>query len=765
MKKTAIISLSLLTAFGAFAQARLNAGALQMLSAARAANAPAARSGEWKYVEEVKFDRANFFVTVDDEADFETLKAEGYNIQAVNGDMAVINLDAQELLSLSEHPLVAKISSAEEANALLVDARVATGVDAVHQGTDLPKAYTGKGVVLGMMDVGLDVNHVNFLKDVNETGYFTKNPGKDIPSRIERLWWISGKGVVQEFKTPEAIAGFDTDNAEQTHGTHVLGIAAGSFRGRVSAPIINDRGANDSRPKANPFYGVAYEADLAVAAGTLDGTNINIAIKNISEYAQSVNKPVVMNLSLGHNLGPHDGSTDANKWMSGFVDKNLIICVSAGNEGDLPIAIDSQLSPGNTTIRTFLSKNATANGTWDLWSGNSDKFNTTFAVYDTQEGEVVWTHKVDYTKLDNTNRVVVCGTYYTMPTYDVQTKMDDFFGTHSVVTFTPVVDANNNRFNVRVYCDISPDNTAKGKRYIPALIIDGASGQRISMYGNSTTAFYSNGIAGFTEGSTNGSINDMACAEGVIAVGAYTNKVTWPLNGNNKGTFGYNIGSPGAIAYFSSYGKTFSGESLPHITAPGMGMISSMSNYYYNTLKAGDPDYDYMVFSLDEGTKRKRKSYWVEMSGTSMAAPFVTGVMALWLEANPDLTPAEAKKILMETATKDQYTNFEPERWGAGKVNALEGLKKVLGLSSGINEVAADGRDILINQVGSNDYDLFCPGASEIRAELFNVAGQMVAADIAKGDNLTFTPAADHGIYILRVTAGNKTATQKITIR
>lgn len=767
MKKTAIISLSLLTALGAFAQARMNAGALQMLSAARDASIPAARSGEFKLVEDGQFSVANFFVTVDDEADFETLRSEGYNIQAVNGDMAIVSLDSQELIALSEHPLVIQITCADEAKALLVDARIATGVDAIHQATDpeLPSAFTGKGVIVGMMDVGLDINHVNFLKDVDATGYFTKNPGMDIPNRAERVWWISGKGVVTPYETPEAIAGFTTDESTATHGTHVLGIAAGSFRGRVNAPVYNERGGIDTKPKANPFYGVAYEADLAVAAGSLQGVNINLAIDRIAKYAESVDKPVAMNLSLGHNLGPHDGSTDANKYMSRFADNgNMIICVSAGNEGDLPIAIESEFAAGTPAIRTFISKNGTANGVWDLWAGNSDKFTTSFAVYDKQDNQIVWTHKIDYNKLDQDNRVVLCGTYYNMPTYDIQANIDKYFSIGSSLTFTPVVDPNNNRFNVRVVGNLSPDNTTKNQRYLPALVIEGNSGQKISMYGNNA-CFYSNGVTGFTEGSTEGSINDMACAESVIAVGAYTNKTTWPVNGNQKGSYGYNIGTPGGIAYFSSYGTTFDGRALPHITAPGMGMISSMSNYYYADLSESDPDYKYMVFSIDEGTKRKRSSYWVEMSGTSMAAPFVTGVVALWLEANPDLTAEEAKKIMMETATKDNFTNIEPKRWGAGKINALAGLKKVIGVSSGIHDVATDGRDILINRVGANDYDLFCAGASEIRAELFNIAGQLVASDVTKGDNLTFTPAADNGIYILRVTAGNKTATQKVTIR
>ncbi len=770
MKKTAIFSLSLLAAFGAFAQAKLDVSALQKLSVAQIAAQPASRAGDARQIESIQFENAAFFVTVADEEDFETLKDEGYTILASMDEMAIVSVTPAQLIALSEHPLVKKITGSEEAQLLIKDARAQTGVDAIHQGSsadaDLPSSFSGKGVVVGMMDTGLDINHVNFLKDVNANGYFTKNPGMDIENRASRVWWISSRGVVKTYDTPEKIAAFDTDEAGETHATHVLGIAAGSFRGRLNAPTFNDRGGIDITPKANPYYGIAYDADLAVAAGQLDGENINIALNLIADYAQSVGKPVAMNLSLGHNVGPHDGTTDANKWMNKHAEKNMIICVSSGNEADMPIALERELAAGASTVKTFLAQSGTANGTWDIWGSDATPLTVTYVIMDKDTGNPVFSKKLDTSGIEKDKKTYyLTGTYYRNQNYDMQDAMDKYFGTASAVLFTYNINPNNNRFNVRIQAQSFAPSSANSKRYIPAIYVEGAAGQRVCMYGNTSSGFYSNGLTGFADGTNDGSINDMACAENVIAVGAYVNKDRWPINGNHRTTLGFNGVKPGEIAYFSSFGKTFDGRQLPHIAAPGMGMISSMSHYYYANLKEGDTDYEQMAFSINEGTKRKRSSYWVEMSGTSMAAPFVTGVMALWLEADPTLTAAEAKKIMMETATKDEYTRQYPERFGAGKINALEGLKKVLKISSGIHDVASDGRDILINQVGSNDYDLFCAGADEIRAELYSIAGQLVASRTAKGDNMVFTPEADHGIYILRVSAGDRTATQKVTLR
>ena len=54
--------------------------------------------------------------------------------------------------------------------------------------------------------------------------------------------------------------------------------------------------------------------------------------------------------------------------------------------------------------------------------------------------------------------------------------------------------------------------------------------------------------------------------------------------------------------------------------------------------------------------------------------PAVSGIIALWLQANPKLTLADVKDILANSCDNDEFTAKNPIRWGYGKINAKKGL-------------------------------------------------------------------------------------------
>ena len=718
-----------------FAAVKLDGPAAQRLSSSLNVSMPASRSGEVRALPAPDAsEKAIYAVEMATDADAQAL-AYRYNVEAVRANIALVSLDAHELQELAGLDETVQISLGYELQPLLNDARANTGVDAIHSGTGLEQAYTGNNVVVGMMDSGLDINHSNFCKDGNP--------------RAEHVWVITGDGAVQDLNDEYKIKSFTTDTRTSTHGTHVLGIIAGGFRGRATkVASINPRtGKNQYIAGNNIYYGVAPDAILAPCCGTLRNNNSNLAAERVANYAKSKGMPVVMNYSLGHNVGPHDGSTASNKFIA-EMGKEMIICISAGNEGEEPISFHHDFTSTSKEAKVCVSSGPSATGALDIWGGDSSTLKFTFVALNKSTGEVLYSYKVDK-PIDSP--IYITGSYYTAPGYIHDTKFDNCFGTQGAVIISSNVNAANNRYNVNI--NIQTQAGTAGNDVVSGYIIEGEPGNCVDFY-TASCSIMSNGIAGYSDGNSNQSISDFACADNIISVGAYVNVLQWP---SSDGIFGYNNVpvEVGDIAPFSSFGKKFGGEQLPFICGPGMGVRSSFSSYY---LKDNPKDLQGIsaYYAHDN-----REDYWLEMSGTSMSSPFVAGVCALWLEACPTLTVDEVKAVMKETADHDKYTERNTERWGVGKINALAGLKKILDLNS-VGNVVAESK-IIISREG-DAYNIFAP-TGNICAELVNMAGAVVARQAASGNELSFDlPTAQKGVYVLRVNAGNETASRKIVL-
>ena len=131
---------------------------------------------------------------------------------------------------------------------------------------------------------------------------------------------------------------------------------------------------------------------------------------------------------------------------------------------------------------------------------------------------------------------------------------------------------------------------------------------------------------------------------------------------------------------YPGYGPT--GQALPTITAPCFNVISAVNHL------AGVND------TVPNTVMRVGKDYWAIMTGTSMAAPAVAGIIAQLLQINPNPSPGQIKDIIAQTAIKDDYTN-NPEsgfRFGPnGKIDALAGARRVLGINYMIGDVNGNG--------------------------------------------------------------------------
>ncbi|MED4163153.1 S8 family serine peptidase [Halalkalibacterium halodurans] len=114
-------------------------------------------------------------------------------------------------------------------------------------------------------------------------------------------------------------------------------------------------------------------------------------------------------------------------------------------------------------------------------------------------------------------------------------------------------------------------------------------------------------------------------------------------------------------------GKEWTWEDRPTVTAPGQDIIST---------RVISPTTALSVDKDAELIEPAHLPYYTTMSGTSMAAPHVAGIVALILEADPTLSPLEVKEILQNTATN--MPGYQAWEVGAGYVNAYAAVDAAL---------------------------------------------------------------------------------------
>ncbi|MFA9215367.1 MAG: S8 family serine peptidase, partial [Candidatus Methylacidiphilales bacterium] len=242
--------------------------------------------------------------------------------------------------------------------------------DSVQNGINLPLAYSGKGVVVGIIDAGFDYTHPTFY-DTSGTNL-----------RIKRVWEQHNDGTppvgynygneISDNATM-LVKGFEVNSF--SHGTHVGGIAAGSGYG------TNKK-----------YRGLAYESDIVIVgikpektewktsgmASILDGMNY------IYNYAKSVNKPAVVNLSWGNSIGPNDGSSLFSQACNNMVGEGKIFVLSAGNNGDENIHVQKTFTSTDTALHSFVTF-PTINGekrNWiDVWGEVGKQFCLKISLY------------------------------------------------------------------------------------------------------------------------------------------------------------------------------------------------------------------------------------------------------------------------------------------------------------------------------------------------------------------------------------------------
>lgn len=518
----------------------------------------------------------------------------------------------------------------------------------------LPCAFTGEGIVVGVIDTGIDFQHAMFMD-------------ADGNSRIKQAYVINDSGSFDSY-TGETVYSLTTDNIGNSHGTHTATIAAGSD--------LTYNGIN--------YGGMAPEADLVLVGlgADLYETYIAMGIKHVFDYADSQDKPAVCSISLGSMWGPHDGTGEMNEVFAEYAgdNPNHILVMSAGNEASYSANVGYVYVEGEASAESPFCTviNGTYNATTTLnlnryYVGYECFYNRTpgqqmackLHVVNTAANQILWTSdEITEFTIDDFSGI---NQYFTgLP--EVYVYEDDFSGKYNVIVYTDGMAKKSGYTNPKYALAISIYPSEGG----PCLI-DGWEG-----YGYNLFANYKGTIDDyvFISGSDNSCINDYVATDDVISAGAYVSKsIFTDVDGNTQNYNAYYTLND--IAYFSSYqtsGHGPTGKAKPDICAPGALIVAGVNHYdteeymsadYRSDLVCDDPSHPLAA-----------------MQGTSMSAPCVAGIVALYLQAaqsvDKTLKTSDIRDIFAHSAITDEYTdqsNFGPY----GKINALAGIKYILG--------------------------------------------------------------------------------------
>ncbi|MBR3530780.1 MAG: S8 family serine peptidase [Bacteroidaceae bacterium] len=590
------------------------------------------------------------------------LERKGVEVNAIYGDLVSAAVPVDSIESLVQLNSVKQVSVSRQRRLLTDVAREKTRAQSVHAfdaaalEAGLTQAYTGKGVVLGIIDDGIQFNHTAF-KDANGN---TRIKAAYLPNATyanggskKTIDGVTLPGY--QYTTATEIGKLTTDDKYESHGTHTAGCAGGSLVGKYS--------------------GMAPEVDLVLCGcgDNLSDKAISSSAKYIANYAKEQGKPCVISISLGSNSGPHDGTSNICQVYDKIAeDYGAIILLATGNEADLSGSVKKTLTSesnymavGHELISPITGYSI--DGDVDFWNSTGDELQMQVVVLDSSGKAVYTSSKMSNGTISSSS----LSSYFSYSNYS----------STSGIKIAGGKDAENGRYNLTVTSSLGSNRGG----YKLCYVVYGKAGNTITGWtdcyytqftANVSGSAYTNSNFLFTAGSGSQSLCDDVTGMNTISVGAYASRLSFP---GNHGSTTYRLSNDTFaeqdIAYFSSYGVDFNGVQHPFVTAPGHTVVSSVNRYNTTESFTGSSTMDAYRVSVGSNTY----DYWEYMSGTSMATPVAAGVVALYLQAEPTLTVDEVKELIQETAIQDNYTSSHAERFGVGKINALGGVAQLVG--------------------------------------------------------------------------------------
>ena len=632
------------------------------------------------------------------------LEQSGYLIGSEIGNIITIRVPLSAIGNISQLKGITYLEMAEKVKPNLDKAVKDVRADSVHMGIQLPSPFTGKDVFIGITDWGFDYTHPMFY----DTTYSN--------TRIFAAWdqfkqsgpAPQGFNYGTEYSTPFELfaAGSDTSNIYKLHyhGTHVAGICGGS-------------GAT------TPYRGVAFDSQYLLATFLVDLSAVLDAFSWMKQKADTEGKRLVINMSWGlYYMGNLDGTSLLSQAIDSYAAQGVVFVSSAGNNGDVNFHIKKTFN--QDTLKTkidFYPYSANAN-MWGqsitMWGTPGNPFSSAAMILN-NSNQIMAQTPFYHTSLNegyiDTILVVGADTLF----YNISIDSANFFNQRPHMRFR----VKNKNTSLKIALKSYADQGTVHYWNVTELSND---------VGNWGMPFSSLGT-GWTVGNKEYGIGEPACAENVISVAAYTSEYYTP-SGNLAG---------GQSATFSSFGPLINGTMKPDIAAPGVSVASSISSF---TNASYTPNTNVNFQSVDYPFAR--------LSGTSMSSPIVAGVVALMLDANPWLMPAQIKQILKETAREDAKTGNIPDtgsvKWGWGKVHAWRAVWQSV-YNASVESALLPSFFVYPNPAIDNVYIVLPPQLNSSIFRIVDISGKVWIQNEFKNDIPIPVDHLSIGLYYIQI--------------
>lgn len=653
------------------------------------------------------------------------LEKEGITVGARAGNIVTLTVPVEKLDLLDNNKQILQYSISHRIAAPLCNNnRIDTRTDSVQNGWGIlgDTTYTGRGVYIGITDWGFDYTHPNYnsagltnLRVVKAWDHFRlEGPS---PQGFNYGTEITGTTDLHRYQC-------DTINfyGRHTHGTHVAGICAG-------------------RGKQGNHVGQAPDANLLFCTFGLSEAEWMDGVAWMRQVAQDSARRLVVNSSWGmYSFSTLDGTSLLSQAINSLSDSGVVFCTSAGNNGDADFHVS----------KTFVDTVADTLRTLVIAASDI------YAIDETGQALIMWGeagHDFQATVRIKKGNNVWTAPFYNTATFDT-VIYDTMVCGEDTVSWRVMMEHSNPQ-DGRPHMQLDLNKTSLEKQ----LLITAESGivhawnvaNKKNHAGNEGCYFRSEGRDGFTTGDNYYGIGEPACAEKCISVAAHSSD-SW-----NAST---HVCNPGDHASFTSFGPLIDGRQKPEISAPGVGVISSISTWSTDSHNSNDGCM--MDITVDGHIYR-----WAAMSGTSMSCPVVTGIVALILQADPDISVDSIRHLITSTARNDVKTgplvanDSADIRWGWGKIDALRAIKAVI---SSVSIQQAEQYRLPLHvypnpATGKMTINTGC--GEKMTAEILSVDGRTVMQMPITQEATLDVSNWPKGVYILRV--GSRT--EKVIVK